>query len=61
MPLKLYAEVQTEGLYKQKIAQGKFRDVRGSSSFAAVRNVNLNETDAGYRVFTKGSTASYFI
>ena len=59
-PLRLFAEVQTEGLFK--LLQGKLRDVRGSSSSVAVRNLNLNDTDVGYRVFTKGLTTSlYFI
>jgi hypothetical protein len=57
-PLKLYTEVQTEGLYKR--LQGNLRDVRGSSFFVAVRNLNLIVTDVDYRVSTKGLTTLYF-
>ena len=56
--LKLYAEVQTEGLYKR--LQGNLRDVRGSSFFVVVWNVTLIDTDVGYRLFTKGLTTLYF-
>ena len=59
MPLKLFAQVQTEGLYKRLL--GKLRDVRGNSSLVTVRNVNLNDADVGYKVFTKGLTFLYFI